>query len=362
MTITAPPIMPMNSTEPGSEQPKAEAFQMPPVLRTAAGAMRRAGFEFEYAGLGVEPSAKLVQEIFGGEIAVLAPAVWKVVNSSVGDFSVEIDSAVVKDKRYEVAMRAIGLDPDNWNTDPLERLLTGVLSTWVPFEIGSPPIPIDQLSQLDDLREKLRLAGAQGTRTSFRYAFGMHINPELASDDPAEIRDHLRAFLLLLPWLQERVMVDLTRRVMPFINPFPVEYARLVLQPDYPHDADRLIDDYMTHNPTRNRPLDLVPVLAYLDRDRVMAKVEDPHLIKARPAYHYRLPNCLIDEPTWTLAREWNTWVAVERLAADKPMLRQLSCDYLEADEQSFRPFTDKWPDALSRFLNESSAPPHAGL
>lgn len=50
-----------------------------------------------------------------------------------------------------------------------------------------------------------------------------------------------------------------------------------------------------------------------------MSQVEDPHLVKARPAYHYRLPNCLIDEPDWRLAREWNTWVAVERLAADAP-------------------------------------------
>ncbi|HEX8914764.1 MAG TPA: amidoligase family protein, partial [Humisphaera sp.] len=299
------------------------AFQMPPVLHNARGDLRRAGFEFEYAGIGVEASADLVRDVFGGDLTILGPAVRKV-GTPIGDFSVEIDSAVVKDKRYEVAMRAVGLNPDNWNTDPLEAALTGVLSTWVPFEVGTPPIPLDRLSLLDDLRERLRLAGAKGTRTSFRYAFGMHINPELTSDDAADVRDHLRAFLLLLPWLSGRVDVDLTRRVMPFINPFPIDYARLVLQPDYPADAGRLIDDYLKFNPTRNRPLDLLPVLAHLDKDRVMHRVEDPHLVKPRPAYHYRLPNCLIDEPGWTIAREWNTWVAVERLAADKPQLAEM--------------------------------------
>jgi hypothetical protein len=193
-------------------------------------------------------------------------------------------------------------------------------------------------------------AGARGTRRSFRYAFGMHINPELPSDKACSIRDHLRAFLLLMPWLSDRVDVDLTRRVMPFINPFPNDYVRLVLQRDYPDDANRLIDDYLKHNPTRNRPLDLLPVLAYLDETRVMREVEDPHLVKPRPAYHYRLPNCLIDEPNWSIAREWNTWVAVEKLAADQDRLAAMSRDYLDADEQSFRPFINKWPDVLKEY------------
>jgi hypothetical protein len=323
---------------------------MPPQVRNASGEIRRAGFEFEYAGIGVEQSAILVQQAFGGEHQRLSPGVHKIAGTSFGDFSIEIDSAVVKDRRYESAMRAIGLNPENWNTDPLEKLLTGFLSTWVPFEIGTPPIPLDHLPVLEELRRLLMDQGAKGTRRSIRYAFGMHINPDLPSDRACSIRDHLRAFLLLTPWLKDRVDVDFTRRMMPFINPFPNDYARLVLQPDYPDDADRLIDEYLVHNPTRNRPLDLLPVLAYLDETRVMRQVEDPHLVKPRPAYHYRLPNCLIDEPQWSVAREWNTWVAVERLAADRERLAAMSRDYLEADEQSFRPFIDKWPDVLKEY------------
>ena len=68
---------------------------------------------------------------------------------------------------------------------------------------------------------------------------------------------------------------------------------------DYPATADRLIDDYVRFNPTRNRPLDMLPVLACLDRERTLAAVEDPHLTKPRPAFHYRMPNSLLDEPDW---------------------------------------------------------------
>jgi hypothetical protein len=332
------------------------SFQLPPQTLNARGRLRRAGFEFEFAGLTLDASADVVRGVFGGVVENVSPSVRKVQGTEFGDFSIEIDSSVVKDKRYQEAMRAIGLSPENWNTDRIELALMGILSTWVPFEIGTPPLPMDQLQQVDRLRERLCEAGAKGTRTSFRYAFGMHINPELPSDDPASIRDHLRAFLLLQPWLQQRVEVDLTRKVMPFINPFPVAYTRRLLQADYPASADRLIDDYLEHNPTRNRPLDLLPVLAHLDADRVKSRVEDPHLVKARPAYHYRLPNCLIDEPDWSIAREWNTWVAVERLATDEARLAEMSRDYLEADELSVRPFLDKWPRVLEQYIDAEQA------
>jgi hypothetical protein len=79
---------------------------------------------------------------------------------------------------------------------------------------------------------------------------------------------------------------------------------------------------------------------------------EDEHLIKPRPAFHYRLPNCLVDEPDWTIAREWNTWVAVERLAHDGDRLAEMSREFREADEQSFRPFVNKWPDVLEKYID----------
>ena len=332
----------------------AESFLRPPILHNAAGALRRAGFELEYAGIEIDESAEIVKGIFGGSIERISLSVCKVHETRVGDFFVEIDSAILKDKRYEIVLKAIGLSPESLDIESLERVLAGVLSAWVPFEVATPPIPIDQLSLVDDLRARLHKAGAKGTGAAFRYAFGMHINPELPSEAPTSIRDHLRAYFLLEPWLRERVDVDLTRRMMPFINSFPVEYARLILQPDYPDDAGTLIDDYLKHNPTRNRPLDMLPVLAHLDYDRVLSHVEDPHLVKARPAYHYRLPNCLIDEPDWRIAREWNTWVAVERLAADGEKLVAMSRDYLEADAASFRPFIDKWPKVLDGYLTET--------
>ncbi len=324
-----------------------DAFQLPPAVHNASGEIRKAGFEFEYAGLSLDEAARLVREIFGGEHVVHSTFEHEVKGTSLGDFAVEIDSSVLKDKRYEQALRSIGIDVDSIDKGPLENVLADVFTTIVPFEIATPPLPITQLEPLEELRRRLHKNRAQGTRASLLYAFGLHINPQIASDDPLALRDVLRAFILLYPWLKESAQVDISRTITPFIKPFPVEYARVILPEDYAPSHRRLIDDYLKHNPTRNRPLDMLPILTHLDHDRVATLAPDMRLVKPRPAYHYRLPNCMVDEPDWTVAREWNAWVTVERLANDTQRLSEMSKEFLDADDQSLRPFIDKWPEIL---------------
>jgi hypothetical protein len=308
-------------------------FQLPPIVHNARGAMRKVGFELEYAGLSLEAAATIVQHVFGGRHVVESPSVQRVASTRFGTFKLEIDSSLLKERKYEQPLRAIGIEPDDLGgSHRVERTLAKLFAVaGVPYEIVSPPMPMNDLTSIDELRRLLSQNDAAGTRKRLWYAFGMHINPEIPSDDAGQLRDYLRAFLLLYPWLKKRVKVDLARSLSPYINAFPEVYVRLVLQPDYPADAGRLTDDYLAHNPTRNRPLDMLPVLCHLNEGRVMDRVEDKHLVKARPAFHYRLPNCLVDEPDWTLAREWNTWVAVEHLANDHDRLAAVSRAYLDA-------------------------------
>ena len=331
------------------------AFHLPPAVHNAAGRVRKAGFELEYAGLSLEATAVIVRHVFGGRHVVEGPSVQRVASTRFGTFKLEIDSSLLKDRKYEQPLRALGLDPEKLGgATVVERAVARVFAAaGVPFEIVTPPIPITDLAPLDEFRRLLWQNEADGTRVLPWYAFGMHINPEIPGNDPGLLRDYLRAFLLLYPWLKDRVRVDLARSISPYINAFPDAYASLLLRADYPADAGRLIDDYLAYNPTRNRPLDMLPVLCHLDEPRVMHRVEEKHLVKARPAFHYRLPNCLVDEPDWTLAREWNTWVAVERLAHDAEKIARMSRDYLEADRRSFKPFVNRWPRALEQYMTE---------
>ena len=327
----APPDWPKGLTMPdvAHEVRHDDTFHLPPAVHNAQGEVRKAGFELEFGGVSLNVAAMHVRKVFGGEHVIRSTFVHRVRGTPDGEFSVEMDTTVLKDKTYERPLRAMGFDARRRDAKWLEAALLGAFSTLVPSEVATPPLPVTDLAPLDALRRRLRDSGAKGTRAGLLYAFGLHINPEIASDDPGYLLSVLRAFLLLFPWLRRRAEVDIARRISPYINPFPPAYARLVLDPNYPADAGRLIDDYLAHNPTRNRPLDLAPLLAHLDAGRVARSVQEHHLVKPRPAFHYRLPNCMVDEPHWTIAREWDTWVAVEELANDPARLAGMSREYL---------------------------------
>ena len=181
-------------------------------------------------------------------------------------------------------------------------------SLWMPVEIVAPPIAWSELGALDRLVESLRQSGAGGTRSGLLSAYGTQLNPEIASSETGELLATLRAFLLLSDWLREEIGVDLRRRFTPFIDPFPNAYRELVLDPAYAPDRHRLIDDYLAHNPTRNRELDLLPLFAFLEPERVRARLPREK-IHARPTFHYRLPDTRLDLPDWSVGLEWERWV-----------------------------------------------------
>lgn len=292
------------------------------LTHTVDGRMRRVGVEIEFAGLAVADVAQLVQDHFGGESVRRTDYEVVVEDTRFGDLRVELDVALLKKMGRD---RAEGEESgfgrmSEWT----EELLARIAPHFAPCELVTAPLPMERVTELDPLIECLHAAGARGTDDSWIYAFGVHFNPEAPALEAGSILAYLRAFVLLEDWLRESLAVDLSRRLTPFIDPFPKAYRELILSPEYRPDLDRLGDDYLEHNPTRNRALDLLPLLAHIDEDRVRAAVSDP-LVKLRPTYHYRLSNCRVGDPAWRLTGEWRHWLVVERLAQRPDLLRGLS-------------------------------------
>ena len=142
--------------------------------------------------------------------------------------------------------------------------------TSYPARVVAPPVPLTALEDMNALRARLGHAGAKGTRAALVYAFGVQFNVEAARLDAMYLRDILRAYLLLHDRLTLRGTVDLSRKIAPYIRAFPGGYARLILEESYAPDRQRLIRDYLLHNPTRNRPLDMLPLFAHLKKELVM--------------------------------------------------------------------------------------------
>ncbi len=324
-------------------------FRIPPLRTNEEGKERSVGFEIEFGNLGIDEASNLIQSYYGGKVRKINPFKYKIVSTKVGTFTIELDMRLLNESLLQEKLKELGIE--EWEIIDLAERLVGTLSeTIVPFEIATPPLPLSKIKIVGEIEKALRLQGAKGTGASWIYAFGLHINPEVPSFKASSILAHLRAFLLLSPWIQHQSGTDLMRKLSPFIVPFEKEYAILVLDPDYHPARKRLIKDYLLYNPTRNRPLDLLPLFKYLHPEIVEPAVKDQK-IKARPTYHYRLPNSRIDEPDWHIADEWNRWVEIEKLANDSHLLKEMSLEYLEYVRRDPLFFEAAWIENVQRWM-----------
>lgn len=304
---------------------------IPPRHRNFEDQPRRVGIEIELAALTARQVADAIADRFGGSVGMLDPHRFRVIGSTLGDFEAELDSRFAHPDAY----------PTPTNPGEVEwldgiRTLAGQLfgdigSLVIPSEIVAPPIEVAAIAEIDLLLADLRARGARGTDASVFYAFGVHLNPDIATRDADWILAVLKAEMLLSDTLRWMMMIDSSRDLSGFVTPFPIAYVQRVVDPTYWPSLHAMIDDYIAFNPTRDRELDMLPLFAWLETDRVRRLLPDEK-IGARPTFHYRLPNAALERPMWSATREWNRWVLIEQLADDRDMLDALGRAYLRHD------------------------------
>ncbi len=317
-------------------------FKHPPLLTNADGAERRVGFEVEFSGLSLQVASDTVAEVLAAELcdSTLAESTLSV--DELGQFKVEVDWAFLKKLAKD---RGEAEDPQ-W----LEQL-SRAAATLVPIEVVCPPIAIKKLDILDEMVAALRKAGAVGTEESLIAAYGVHVNSEIPALDAETIGRYLRAFCLLQWWLVDAHEVDPARRLSPYIDLYPRAYLTQVLS-RASMSLEDIFSDYLAHNATRNRALDMLPILAEIDPERIRREVNDPR-VNARPAFHYRMPNCQIERENWGLSRAWNIWCVVEELAARPDALSELAGRFLEAQRPLLDVDRGLWVSDMDTWLKD---------
>ncbi len=320
----------------------------PSLYQRSDGETRRVGVELEYSGLDIETSAELVRKEFGGRVDPVSAYESKIKDTEFGDFQVELDFGLLKQIGRDSAE-----DAEEEGSEQLpERLLASVAEQLVPFEIVTPPLPMDRLHELEVLIDKLRKEGALGTRHSAFYAFGLHLNPEMPDVEAETVLAYMQAFACLYPWLVRVGEIDWSRRFTVYIQPFANDYVRRIIDREYTPGIETLIDDYLEANPARNRALDMLPLFAHIDEKRVRAVVDDER-IKPRPTLHYRLPNCEIDIREWSISKPWRQWLQVEHLARDRKRLEKMRRGYCRYLDNPVRAMLKDWSKSCERWLVE---------
>jgi hypothetical protein len=273
----------------------------PPLADGPDGSPRGVGVELEVGGIGARDAADLVVRLRGGRVVERDPYRYLVVGGALGDVTVELDLRAAHPPAggsllgaRRLAARVVGL-------------AAGLLA---PTELVFAPLPPTRLPEIDRLVGELL-----GLQPGLRPA-GPHLNPEVASFDPAYLAGHLRAFCALAPGLR-RAMGLPPARHFGFTTAYPATYAGLLADPGYRPDLATLVEDYLAANPTRYRELDMLPLFTLLSPDTVRGRLR-LQKVKPRPVFHWRMPGA---RPYGGVVADWNRWVEVERLAADRERL-----------------------------------------
>lgn len=284
-----------------------DRFRPLPRPAVPGGRERRIGVEIEFSGLTETAAADIVARLWGGTVARPAPHVRTVEDGRLGAIEVELDTALERRAGSGLADRLLDLSREV-----------------VPVEIVTPPLVPDDLPEIERLLGALQEAGARGSEEGVLFAFGIHLNPEVADETAEAIVPVARAFGFVEQWLRASAPPDLSRRLLPFIDPRPRGFVDRLAAEAADWGLEALRDAYSELVGSRNHGLDLLPLLAHLFPDRVRAALPEDAVKSPRPAWHYRLPRTGLGAPGWSFGCEWNRWVLVERIAADDVLLRRL--------------------------------------
>lgn len=326
-------------------------FKMPKYMSNYKEELRRVGFELEFSNIQMQEILNLLKQTYSLKEKKINNFFYKL-ESNYGDFVLELDfELLTKQKLKTNALEffdKVGIDINETKLDEIENILGTISKDLVPYEISTPPIPLDKIELIDELSKKLTQAGAHGTQKKVYNAFGLHINVELSSLEVTSILNHLKAYVILQDFLNKDAKVDIARKITPYIDNFPKEYIIKILQEDYKPTMEELIQDYLKFNPTRNRSLDMLPIFAYINEKQVR-KILPKEKIKPRPAFHYRLSNSLIGQKNWKISQEWNRWLIVEKLANNHNDLKYLSKQYLAHLDKLVS--LKKWDEKVSKWV-----------
>lgn len=328
------------------------AYKLPPTEYNEKGDQRTVGLELEFAGIKIETATEIIRSLYGGELKKEHRYQFEILESNLGDFKVELDARILQKMASQNIFKQLGINIEEKAIGKsIEGVVDKLAKTVVPLEIVMPPVSIRKLHLFEELRRELQENRAEGTSTSLVHAFGMHINIETPDMETPTLLRYLRSVVLLYPWLLKVLKIDIARRVSPFVDPFPAKYVQKILERSYNPGREQLIKDYLEFNATRNRPVDMMPIFGMLNEE-LIKPVMKGEKNAPRPTFHYRLPNSRIDDSDWRFEHEWNHWLAVEKLAEDKEMLKKLSQLYLLRKKETVISFRKEWAETVEILLD----------
>jgi hypothetical protein len=94
----------------------------------------------------------------------------------------------------------------------------------------------------------------------------------------------------------------------------------------------------------------MLPLFRFIDEERIK-NIAESNLVKKRPTFHYRMPNCKIDDNAWSIAKEWERWCVVEQLAQNDAQRKEMMGKYFLYVDNHLEFFSKEWLKISSEYF-----------
>jgi hypothetical protein len=278
------------------------------------------GVEVEFKGLSASAAVLSLHAALGGSVSREDAHAFELRNSAIGDLCVELDIRQAHPQRHGAALT---IKPGA----ALSALIGRVVSPFVPREMILSPLPVARLPEVDYGIGVLRDAGARGDGHVLFGTLGLHFNIATRTSRIAHIRATTLAFARHDAKLRALIGENDKLLIARLAPAYPDAYVALLEARSSAQDPDGFIDDYLQHNATRDRALDLLPLLLHLDGPRVRRRLPYEK-ISPRPVFHWRLPVARVGRKGWSIMPSWRAWLDVEAEAAQILRLDGMDGEY----------------------------------
>ena len=160
------------------------SFLNPKIQNNYENKIRHVGFELEFSNINIEKILDILEKEFNFKIFKINSYLYKL-GSKYGEFILELDFELLTKQKLQKTSKklsqAIGIDIAKEDIVTLENFIGDLSKDIVPYEISTPPLPLDKITIIDDIVKKLSDNNAKGTTHKIYYAFGLHINIEVIS-------------------------------------------------------------------------------------------------------------------------------------------------------------------------------------
>jgi hypothetical protein len=181
-------------------------FLEPKVTKNYKDEIRHIGFELEFANIEIEDVLSILEKKFGFNIKKVNNYLFKI-DSKYGDFILELDFELLTQqkipKNIKELSKKIGIEIKEEDIENFEKIIGELSKDIVPYEISTPPLPLNEVSIIHKIIKELAKNHAKGTKYKIYYAFGLHINIEVISLDVKSLLSYTRAYLILQNYINK---------------------------------------------------------------------------------------------------------------------------------------------------------------